>query len=56
MSIFHKIDGFDKDSYELFIYDVDEVKLDEKYDPLLGIIIRNDPANYTPPNFVSVGI
>jgi len=36
VNIYYQLGGVDMDSYQLFIYDVDELVDDVEYDPLLG--------------------
>ncbi|EGR28803.1 hypothetical protein IMG5_168390 [Ichthyophthirius multifiliis] len=56
VKVYHLLDGFDKDSFELFVYNVDDEDdptLDKLYkDENNCIEIRNDPADYTPPQFL----
>ena len=56
VSIFFQLAGIDKDSYELYIYDVDEIAPDVLYDPIVGIEINSSAPNYTPPKFISAVI
>lgn len=44
------------DSYELYIYDVDEILADVLYVPATGSTIIKSPALYTAPTFSSVAI